>query len=289
MYYQGIKDDPSNHSMNFIKKIGYHDYQKFDNITDINYVKSLYAGEVSYVDNQLGKLFAKLEELKIFDSTLVVFLSDHGESLFEHHVYIGHGIFLFDNEVKIPLIIKPAKSHGKCRVIDDQVESIDVMPTILDLLDLPESKDAQGKSLARLIKDRATKDNESFAFGESSNTGGTGFVRTNKWKFVSRMKIDLDELIQGMKPSTEVDLSTYIIDQEQLYDLENDPVEMNNLVEKEKGVANELRKELQLWEENNRTIALRFEKLGRGPLYPVTKPELTEEEKEQLRALGYAQ
>jgi len=280
MFYKGNKDDPNNHSMDFIKSIGYHKYQKFDNITDINYVKSLYAGEIRYVDNELGKLFAKMGELEIFDNTLLVFLSDHGESLFEHHVYIGHGIFLFDNEVKIPLIIKPPKGNYRKRVIYNQVESIDVMPTILDLLDLPANKEAQGKSLVKFMKNQKVASKDNFAFGESSNTGGTGFVRTNKWKFISKMKINLNELVQGLKPSNKINLTKYIIDEEQLYDLENDPQERNNLIKKEPEVAKKLKDRLIKWEEDNKKIASRMEK---------HKIELTDEEKEQLKALGYVQ
>lgn len=290
MYYDGNKEDPHNHSMDFIQEIGFNrNYLKLAGITDINYVRSSYAGGVTYVDNELGKLFAALEAVKSFDNTLVIFLSDHGESLFEHHVYIGHGIFLYDTEVKIPLIIKPPKKQYKNRQIREQVESIDVMPTILELLGLPEGKEAQGKSLVKLMKDQKAARKDSRAFGESSNTGFTAFVRTNKWKYISPMKREMKELIQGLEPSDKVDLSKYIIEGEQLYDLENDPGETRNRAEKEKSVVAGLRKELHVWEEENKRIAQQLRSSEEDISSDRKKVRLTEAEKEQLRALGYAQ
>ncbi len=290
MYYKGNKKDPDNHSMDFIEKIDYHKYQKFGRATDINYFKSLYAGEVSYVDNHMGKLFVQLEKLGISENTLIIFLSDHGESLFEHHIYMGHGIFLYDNEIKIPLIMKLPENNYANNVINNQVESIDVMPTILDLLNISGNKEIQGKSLLKLIKDKRIDKDDNFAFGESSNSGGTPFIRTNKWKFIARMKNDLDKMIKvHLRPTGKIDLAQYIIEGEQLYDLENDPLEMNNLVGKEAGVANDLRNHLEEWEENNKKIAGWPKNDKRGALPKTTTPGLTKEEKQRLLDLGYVQ
>jgi len=242
------------------------------------------------VDNELGKLFAKMKELKIFDNTLIVFISDHGESLFEHHIYMGHGLFLYDNEVKIPLIIKPPKSDGGNSVINNQVESIDVMPTILDLLNLPQNQDGQGRSLAKFMRGAKFVEDEHYAFGESSNTGGTPFIRSNKWKFIPKMKMDLPEVIRiHLRPSDKINLAQYIPEGEQLYDLKNDPLEMNNIVDKEPGIVSELKEQLSRWDEDNKKMSLQFKKDQGSALPKTTKPKLTEEEKEKLRALGYVQ
>ena len=290
MFYKGNKEDPDNHSMDFLKEIDYHKYQKFDDVTDINYIKALYAGSVSYVDNELGKLFTMLEKLNVFDNTLIVFLSDHGESLFEHHIYMGHGLFLYDNEVKIPLIIKPPASNHEKTVINNQVESIDVMPTILDLLDIPQSKEGQGRSLAKCMRDTKFVEEDHYAFGESSNTGGTPFIRSNKWKFIAKMKKDVNEVIRiHLKPSSKIDLTHYVLDEEQLYDLERDPLERINLISKEAGIAEELRKRLSQWEDTNKKLASSLKKQGGVSWQKPSKPKLTAEEKEKLRALGYVQ
>ncbi|NWG76199.1 MAG: sulfatase-like hydrolase/transferase [Rubrivivax sp.] len=287
-FYKGNKNDVNNHSMDFVKAIGYHKYQKFNGVTDINYVKALYAGALRYVDDQLGILFTKLKELNIYDDTLIIFLSDHGESLFDHHIYIGHGVFLYDDEMRIPLIIKWPRSKHPNRVVHRQVESIDVMPTILDLLELSESKEVQGKSLARYITDKeVNKDYQNFGYGESSNTGGTSFVRNNRWKFISHMKINLDRLIEGLEPSGPINLHKYIIDGEQLYDLKRDPLEQDNIIRREPGIARELRTELMRWEEKNKEIALRMMRDMKDASPERRKPILTEEEREKLKALGY--
>ena len=66
------------------------------------------------------------------------------------------------------------------------------------------------------------------------------------------MKLDLRELIQGLEPSDNVDLSGYIIEREQLYGLEAEPLEMHNLIKKEPALAKELRGRISDWEEHNR-------------------------------------
>ncbi len=290
MYYTGNERDPHNHSLDFAKEIDYHSYQKFGDITDIDFIKAAYAGEVTYVDHQLAALFALLEKLGIFDNTLVIVLSDHGESLFEHHVYIGHGIFLYDNEMKIPLIFKLPGSRYERTTIDAQVESIDILPTILDVLDLSEGEAGQGRSLTRLMTKEGAGDQEACAFGESSNSGGTCFVRSLKWKYIGPMKQDLTEVVRiHLRPSKNVDLTGYIQKGEQLYNLESDPLEMVNLIDKEPAVARQLRERLGTWEKENKEYARAHASGGRAPSAEKAGPALTEEEKEELRALGYVQ
>jgi len=103
MFYSGDENDPDNHSLDFVKKLGCHDYLKLDGITDLEYVISSYDGGIAHVDSELGKLFDRLRELGIYDNTLIVVTSDHGESLLDRQFWVGHGMFLYDDEVKIPL------------------------------------------------------------------------------------------------------------------------------------------------------------------------------------------
>lgn len=89
LFYNG-KDpyDKDNHSMNLVKQMPQLKYQEFGEITDINYVRALYDSGIRYVDDQLEELFKRLKDLGIYDETLIVFTSDHGESLFEHEIIV---------------------------------------------------------------------------------------------------------------------------------------------------------------------------------------------------------
>lgn len=287
LYYKGNEFDPANHSMDFIREVGYHQYHKFGDVRDINYVKGLYAGGVTYVDHELGRIFALMEQLKIFDNTLIVLLSDHGESLFEHHVYIGHGMFLYDTEARIPLIVKLPQNKWADRVVADQVQSIDVVPTILDVLDLPKLPEAQGRSLLEYMEKPALVRRNNDAFGETPNLPGTFFVRTNRWKYISPFTLSTQEISETLRCSDQVDLAQYIITDEQLYDLYNDPGEIENVIEKEPALAAEFRAKLMQWKEENQRAVNEFRQQRQGQSQKSAGVPLSTEEKEALRALGY--
>ena len=288
MFYQGNEYDPSNHSMDFIREVGYHDYQKFGDVTDIEFVKAQYAGCVRYVDSELAKLLHLLEELRIFNDTIIVLMSDHGESLFEHHVYVGHGMFLHETEVRIPLVMKlPKDKYAQTRVTD-QVQSIDVMPTMLDLLNLSGPEEMQGRSLTKLIEQPKVRREETYAFGETPNLPGTAFVRTNRWKYISPLTISPENISETLQASDKINLAQYIVVGEQLYDLERDPDELNNIIDQEKDTAAALRERLEGWKSENRKQVTSFENEQRirsksGGV------RLSEEERDNLKSLGYVE
>lgn len=91
-----------------------------------------YDSEVAYADHYVGKLLEALSELKLDGSTLVVLLSDHGESLGEHG-YVGHGRHLYENIVRIPLIFRWPGVVQAGKTVASEVSLLDVAPTILDL------------------------------------------------------------------------------------------------------------------------------------------------------------
>ena len=109
-----------------------------------------YAREVTYADDYLGRLLELLVERGVYEETLVVFTSDHGEA-FEEHGNRAHGFTLFDEELHVPLVIKlPAgwpEREGLAAVREDLVRHVDLAPTLLDLLDLAPLERQQGTSL----------------------------------------------------------------------------------------------------------------------------------------------
>ena len=109
-----------------------------------------YRREAEAADVAFGNLIAMLKKRKLYDSSLIVFTSDHGEALGEHGV-VGHVVNLHDEMLHVPLIIKLPKGHDGKRWLEhsqrDLVRLIDVAPTILDALGLPPMPDPEGSSL----------------------------------------------------------------------------------------------------------------------------------------------
>lgn len=110
------------------------------------YAQNPYNGEIAYTDAQLGKLLGLLSELGVRDKTLVVVTSDHGEGLGEHGE-MTHSLLIYDPTMHVPMIIHAGGALGGGKVIDRQVNLVDVMPTILDLLGIDMPSELDGLSL----------------------------------------------------------------------------------------------------------------------------------------------
>ena len=107
--------------------------------------KDPYDGEVAYADASLGKLFAYLKQHGLYDRSLIMLMSDHGESLGAHGEAM-HGIFLYDETIHVPLLIKLPRQHTPTRV-ETRVGLVDVAPSILRAAHIPVPDAMQGQSL----------------------------------------------------------------------------------------------------------------------------------------------
>lgn len=112
-----------------------------------SYSTQPYAGEVAYADEQVGRILKFLKDNSLDQKTLVVLTGDHGEALGEHREKT-HGIFAYESTLRVPLIVAPA-AH---RVVERRVRSVDIAPTVLDLMETSFSGKIQGKSLRRLLE-----------------------------------------------------------------------------------------------------------------------------------------
>jgi arylsulfatase A-like enzyme len=109
-------------------------------------VIDLYDGEIAYTDSQLGRLITALKEFDEYDNTLIVVLSDHGEEFWDHGGE-KHGHTLYEEQLRVPFVVKfPNQAHAGKR-LSGLVEMVDVAPTILDALALPTPEGFQGHSL----------------------------------------------------------------------------------------------------------------------------------------------
>ena len=119
-----------------------------------------YDGEIASADEIVGRLLQYLKSHQLYDRSTIILLADHGEGLGDHGEQT-HGLFVYDEAVHVPLIIKQEGNIGAGRRIDVPVQHIDLVPTILDLVKAPAAGDLRGRSLkplldgARSLPDRA--------------------------------------------------------------------------------------------------------------------------------------
>jgi arylsulfatase A-like enzyme/tetratricopeptide (TPR) repeat protein len=116
------------------------------------YLGARYDGEIAYVDSLMGDLFSWLEKSDLEDDTLVVFIGDHGESLGQHEE-ATHGFFIYDSSMHVPFLLQAPyrQIRGGLR-IPAQVRSVDLMPTILELVGIERPATIQGTSLVPLLE-----------------------------------------------------------------------------------------------------------------------------------------
>jgi arylsulfatase A-like enzyme/Flp pilus assembly protein TadD len=110
-----------------------------------------YDGEIAYADSALGKLFAYLRQRGLYDRALITMMSDHGESLGAHGESM-HGIFLYDETIRVPLLFKLPGELLAGRRVPGRVRLVDVAPTVLSMLSVPLPPTFQGESLIPMMK-----------------------------------------------------------------------------------------------------------------------------------------
>ncbi|NIM14454.1 MAG: sulfatase-like hydrolase/transferase [Candidatus Aminicenantes bacterium] len=160
--------------------------------------KRPYRGEVEYMDHQLGLFFRFLKAEGLYDRSLIILVSDHGEALGQHGERT-HGFFIYEPTVQVPLIIR-APFGFPVKKVKNVVELVDLAPTILEALDIPLPSFYQGKSLLGLMfgKDRKRRD---VAYTETYFTRlhfGWSELKAlyydNRWKYILAPKDELYDL-----------------------------------------------------------------------------------------------
>jgi arylsulfatase A-like enzyme/Flp pilus assembly protein TadD len=110
-----------------------------------------YDGEIAYADEIVGRLIRYLKSHQLYDQSTIILLSDHGEGLGDHGEQ-AHGLFLYEEAIHVPLIVKQAGSTGGGRRIRDIVQHVDIAPTILDLAKAPIPGNLRGRSLKPVLE-----------------------------------------------------------------------------------------------------------------------------------------
>jgi arylsulfatase len=107
-------------------------------------------GMISLIDDNLGRIFARMDELGLFENTLVLLTTDHGELLGDHWL-VGKGPFHYDSLIRVPLLWRFPDGLASGRVAEGMMSNVDVAPTILDIAGLPPLPDQQGRSMLPLL------------------------------------------------------------------------------------------------------------------------------------------
>jgi len=226
----------------------------------------LYLGEVKYFDEHFGRLISALKETGIYDRALIVLFADHGEEFFEHSGW-WHGDTLYYEQTHVPLIVKMPPlpldlTKAGPEIVDAQASLVDVAPTILDLVGVEIPKKMQGKSLVPVITCEEREARRIFM--EEDFEGNVLFaLMDSEYKLILANKNNPRGLPEAA-----------------LFDMGKDPLEKENLAATPYygGVIDQKRADID-------NIKL----LLKQGAFAASAKELTPEEKERLKALGYIQ
>ncbi|MGA2353909.1 MAG: sulfatase-like hydrolase/transferase [Terriglobales bacterium] len=121
------------------------------------YASAPYDGEIAYADSAVGEFVNQLRVRGLYDNVVIAVMADHGEALGDHGEDT-HGIFLYDETIHVPLVIKLPGGNSAGRRIDSRVELVDVLPTILQAVGVEVPQQVQGESLLSIMTPKAATD-----------------------------------------------------------------------------------------------------------------------------------
>lgn len=222
---------------------------------DRQHVRDLYDAEILYADQLLGQFLTTLGDLELDQSTVVVFLSDHGEQFFEHGGYVHNNLYQYTLHVPLIFRFPDALGVNPGIRIEGVVQLVDVLPTLLELLELPSPNHLQGRSLVPMLHGAEPASRP--VFSQWIRGGKFLALRDGDWKYLREMS------------------------NQRLYDLSRDPGEQNNLAASEPEIFAQMRQRIDGLVRESRDVSYT---LQHGP--PV---EIDEETRNTLEALGYLQ
>jgi arylsulfatase A-like enzyme len=237
-----------------------------------------YDGEIRHTDDQIAELFRELEVLGVLSDSLVVVNADHGEEFWEPHAddpgFWSHGRTLYEELIRVPLILWGRGLPVRGRTVEQPVGNIDILPTLVDLLDLPGVAGLQGRSLLPCLRGE-----EAGCGGDvlSGGNHGRAALISGDWKYYRFNRALQERRIDIFRRSPpEAPPLSYA---EELYNLLEDPAERHDRSREQPERLKEMR------DKTSARLALAT-RAGRRTGAPVAAdPETLE----QLKALGYVQ
>jgi choline-sulfatase len=197
------------------------------NTDELRRITARYWGLTHLIDLNVGRVLQCLDDLNLAENTIVVFMADHGDMMGEHGLF-AKGLFMYEGSIHVPCIVRWPGHIPAGRRVNYLSSTIDIVPTLLDLMGIPLSQGMQGESM-RSLWDHASNHRDAIfaeiweAYGCSSPILS---IRTERWKY-----------------------NWYLADRDELYDLEADPLEMNNLapLQKHRETLLGLRSRIEKW------------------------------------------
>jgi arylsulfatase A-like enzyme len=230
------------------------------NEAELEALVALYDGEIVYVDSLVGQVLDELDRQGLTDRTMIIVNADHGEEFMDHGNYT-HGHALYDELLRVPLIISGPVVETPGRRVETQVSMLDLLPTACEIAGAPVPAEAEGRSLVPLL--RGEEIEELPAFSEAMLRGVTDSekksIRYNGFKLIYSTETGAVEL----------------------YDLQTDPVEQVNLAEQEPAIVERMLTELQAWMAHTAEVAAEL------PRQRPLSGTMDEETRQQLRDVGY--
>ena len=229
---------------------------------------NLYDGNLRYGDWAVGEVERLLREADVFEDTILIVTSDHGEA-FGEHGYWGHTFSAFDESIHIPLVVRLPGSERVVGGVSGLTQVVDLLPTLLDLLEIPYPREAvQGRSLLPLLSGEAEEVNE-YVFARAAGQPPS---------YVVRDRSSLLVLYEGGKLRA-------------LYDLGKDPRAVSNVIDREPERARRLTDAFREFAEGQAAPPLNFVDPEAPPpqLPRANEVQMTDEMRRSLKALGYLQ
>jgi choline-sulfatase len=221
-------------------------------ISDPHAPHASYNAAITSADAAAGKLLAALRQQKLYGNTAVLVVADHGESLGAHGE-ATHGMFLYDETVHVPLLVKLPQSQLAPKRVAAKVRLVDIAPTMLEIAGIPVPSQMQGQSLLRVAKTVGSADQPVYSRSELSERG-FGWSALESWRAGKYL------YIRAPKP--------------ELYDLTADPGATHNLAQSSKATLDTMAAQLESFDRRIGGIK-------------SSGPELSSSEMQKLASLGY--
>ena len=215
--------------------------------------------KMTYLDHQIGQLFKNLKKMKLYDDSMIILTSDHGD-LFGEHDAFDHNYGLYNELINVPLIIKYPKSMKLTGVNDKFVQTVDLMPEVLKVFDLPLPEGTQGQPISEA---------DHSIVSELFRCKYLTYTMDNPDRFYQNLKAIYSPNGYKLIQSSTKD--------HHLYNLFEDPKERNNIISKKIMIGEELDQQLISWRESFNPVE-RIQNVQR---------KISKELEDQLRSLGY--
>jgi arylsulfatase A-like enzyme len=235
---------------------------------------ALYDGEIRFTDQEIEKLLKQLDMYHLTNKTLIVVTSDHGEGLGEHN-WMGHAVYIYEEELHVPLIMRLPGRIPANTIVNTPIETIDIAPTVLRLLEMPVPEAFEGRDLSSWTEGRTKAPQDGDVYFERMHYYGKPDYFNETQYLLKRVKgLPLKGEKYGIRHNHMKFIWAPSENTEELYDLAQDPEENVNIARgDQRDLAAPYRKMLQRW--------------VRSHPFSGPRQEIDEKTREKLRSLGY--